>query len=423
MKIERAQKKKQKLKIALAGISGSGKTYSALTLAFSMCNKVCVIDTECGSASLYSDHFPEYDVLELTAPYSPQRYMEAITAVEKAGYECIIVDSLSHEWNGAGGCLDMVNAVTKADSRGNSYTAWGKVTPHHDALIARMISAQTHMIVTMRTKTAYEMGTNDKGKQAPVKVGMAPTQRDGVEYEFTIVFDIDQNHNFTCSKDRTAMFNNVDIPQPLNADIGKKILEWLESGVEVVAPIAKLQSVETPKVEISLPEGVSRENFANIRGQFAVEAGIIKEAVINLQNEPGSKYCTVMSNGNTDWNYTDEFFELRDKFSLEWYSLCNKYMCQNDWFVVPQNVAEKMHGLLGLQKPIVIKQGYIDYGETGDYLAELLKSKEKAVNETSGSDTLQVLDDPSNAFTGIGLSETLTKKLYSPERDLQHFGY
>jgi hypothetical protein len=330
MKIERAQKKKQKLKIALAGISGSGKTYSALTLAFSMCKKVCVIDTECGSASLYSDHFPEYDVLELTAPYSPQRYMQAIDTVEKAGYECIIIDSLSHEWNGAGGCLSMVDAVSKAG--GNSYTAWGKVTPHHDALINRMISAQTHIIVTMRTKTAYEMGTNDKGKQAPVKVGMAPTQRDGVEYEFTIVFDIDQNHNFTCSKDRTAMFSNVDIPQPLNEEVGKKILEWLETGVEVVKP--EIKPAQAPKP--ALPDGVTKEVFEDVRSKFLIEATEIRNEYNRFDSDDECQ--------GGDW------LEVVDRLKFSWDKLCDKYAGEYDWFTVPPQWDEGMAKLLGITK-------------------------------------------------------------------------
>lgn len=232
MKIERAQKKKQKLKIALAGASGSGKTFSALKLAFSMCQKVCVIDTERGSASLYSDKFPEYDILELDAPYSPDRYIEAIKIAEENGYECIIIDSLSHEWNGQGGCLDMVENVAKASYSKNTYTAWATVTPKHQKLIQHILDSKAHMVVTMRSKTQYELSANEKGKMTPTKIGMAPTQRDGIEYEFTLVFDLDQNHNFTCSKDRTSLFVNTDIPSPLNEEVGKKIMAWLESGIE-----------------------------------------------------------------------------------------------------------------------------------------------------------------------------------------------
>ncbi len=231
MKIERAQKKKQKLKIALAGISGSGKTYSALTLAFSMCKKVCVIDTECGSASLYSGDFPDYDVLELGAPYSPQRYVDAIKMAENAGYECIIVDSLTHEWNGAGGCLDMVQNIG-----GNSYTAWAKVTPQHDKLISHMVSSRAHIIITMRSKSAYELELNDKGKMAPKKVGLAPVQRDGIEYEFTFMFDMSPKGMFICSKSRDTakLFDHMISPELLTSSVGEKMLAWLDDGVEVI---------------------------------------------------------------------------------------------------------------------------------------------------------------------------------------------
>lgn len=324
MKIERAQKKKQKLKIGLAGISGSGKTYSALTLAFSMCQKICVIDTECGSASLYSDHFPEYDILELQPPYSPQRYIEAIKTIEAAGYECIIIDSLSHEWNGAGGCLSMVDAVSKAG--GNSYTAWGKVTPHHDALISYMIASQTHIIVTMRTKTAYELCVNDKGKQVPVKVGMAPTQRDGIEYEFTIVFDLDQNHNFTCSKDRTSMFNNIDIPQPLNKDVGKKILEWLDSGIEPIKATPVLTIVQNNIDDIK----------KNILIKFTKEAEPIRDEYRMMDADEG---C----NG-------DDWIAIHDKLLANWFALCEKYKTEYDWFVVPPKWQDGMNKMFGINE-------------------------------------------------------------------------
>jgi hypothetical protein len=321
MKFERAQKKKQKLKIALAGISGSGKTYSALTLAFSMCTKVCVIDTECGSASLYSDHFPAYDVLELSAPYSPTRYIEAISMAEKSGYECIIIDSLSHEWNGAGGCLDMVTQIG-----GNSYTAWKKVTPLHDALIGRMISSQTHIIVTMRTKTAYEISTNDKGKQAPVKVGMAPTQRDGVEYEFTIVFDLDQKHRFTCSKDRTSIFSHCDIPQPLDDNVGKKILAWLDSGVE-----AKKEDVKKQEVKPDASQAQYDEAY-KITLDFRDRALKLKALAVSAKENP---------------EITGESIE---NITQQWFALCDMFQFDHPGFKVPENISGVMGALLGLNQ-------------------------------------------------------------------------
>lgn len=224
MEIKKAKKSQQKLRLGISGASGSGKTYSALLLASSLGSRVCVIDTEQGSASLYADKF-EFDVLELTAPYSSERYIEALKRVEMAGYDVIIIDSLSHNWNQAGGCLDKVNQIG-----GNSYAAWGKVTPQYDKLIHSILASKAHIITTMRSKTAYELVENEKGKLAPVKRGLAPIQRDGIEYEFTLMFDLDQNHNFVCTKDRTGLFGNADIPEPLNREIAEKLLTWLNSG-------------------------------------------------------------------------------------------------------------------------------------------------------------------------------------------------
>lgn len=246
MEIKKAKKSQQKLRLGISGASGSGKTYSALLLANSLGSKVCVIDTEQGSASLYADKF-EFDVLELTAPYSSERYVEALKRVEMAGYDVIVIDSLSHNWNQAGGCLDKVNQIG-----GNSYAAWGKVTPQYDKLIHSILACKAHIITTMRSKTAYELVENDKGKLAPVKRGLAPIQRDGIEYEFTLMFDLDQNHNFICTKDRTGLFSNIDIPEPLNAEIASKLLTWLNSGEATPIHLDKHFEIEEKPSEIFL---------------------------------------------------------------------------------------------------------------------------------------------------------------------------
>lgn len=246
MEIKKAKKSQQKLRLGISGASGSGKTYSALLLANSLGSKVCVIDTEQGSASLYADKF-DFDVLELTAPYSSERYIEALKRVEMAGYDVIVIDSLSHNWNQAGGCLDKVNQIG-----GNSYAAWGKVTPQYDKLIHSILACKAHIITTMRSKTAYELVENDKGKLAPVKRGLAPIQRDGIEYEFTLMFDLDQNHNFICTKDRTGLFSNIDIPEPLNAEIASKLLTWLNSGEATPIHLDKHFEIEEKPSEIFL---------------------------------------------------------------------------------------------------------------------------------------------------------------------------
>lgn len=229
MAFQRAERKKAKARIGLCGPAGSGKTFSALKLAFGLGGKTAVIDTEHGSAELYSN-LGEYDVATLRPPYEVKKYLDLIHEAEAAGYDNIIIDSLSHAWAGEGGLLDMQGKL--ADSgRGNGYTAWRQVTPLHNALIDAMLSSPCHIIATMRSKTEYVLETNSKGKQEPRKVGMAPVQREGMDYEFTLVFEISQaNHTASTSKDRTDLFNGFC--EVLSEDHGKKIADWLNDGVE-----------------------------------------------------------------------------------------------------------------------------------------------------------------------------------------------
>jgi hypothetical protein len=165
--LQRAKRAKVKLKIALSGPSGSGKTMSALKLARGLVgdwSKIAVIDTENGSASLYS-HLGPYNTMQLGAPYSPERYIEAIKACTDAGMECVIIDSMTHEWNGRGGCLEIV------DQLGGRYQDWSKVTPRHRKFIDAMLQSPMHIIGTMRTKADYDMGKNDSGRTTVTKVG------------------------------------------------------------------------------------------------------------------------------------------------------------------------------------------------------------------------------------------------------------
>jgi hypothetical protein len=262
MEIKKAIKSQQKLRLGISGASGSGKTYSALLLASSLGSKVCVIDTEQGSASLYADKF-EFDVLELTAPYSSERYVEALKRVEMAGYDVIVIDSLSHNWNQSGGCLDKVNQIG-----GNSYAAWGKVTPQYDKLIHSILACKAHVVTTMRSKTAYELVENDKGKLAPVKRGLAPIQRDGIEYEFTLMFDLDQNHNFICTKDRTGLFSNIDIPEPLNQEVASKLLTWLNSGEAKLNHVDKHFELDLKGLKEIIDSALDKNNLFNMKKEL-----------------------------------------------------------------------------------------------------------------------------------------------------------
>lgn len=227
VEIRKAVRKKAKLRLGIAAPSGAGKTYSSLLLAFGLGQKVGLIDTEQGSGDLYAD-LGDYDVIQIEAPYSIDKYLQAIKAFEQANYDVIIIDSLSHAWAGDGGLLDKQGKI--ADSgKGSSYTAWRTVTPEHNALVNAMLSSHCHVIATMRSKQEYVLQDNGNGKQVPKKVGMAPVQRDGMEYEFTVMFDIDINHNATSTKDRTRLFDGKIFR--ITPETGEQLLIWLNDGV------------------------------------------------------------------------------------------------------------------------------------------------------------------------------------------------
>lgn len=223
MLIRKAERKQAKLRIGISGSSGSGKTWSALQIATGMGGKIGMIDTEAGRGELYGNDF-EYDIIRLDAPYSPERYIEAIKAFEKAGYDILILDSLSHAWVGEGGILSIVD---KAGS--NSFTqGWKIATPKQNALIEAIVTSKLHIITTLRVKTEYVVEKNDKGKAEPRKVGLSPVQRDGLEYEFTVFMDINQDHIAHVTKDNTKLFNDAYI-KPDN-DMGKKLAAWSIEG-------------------------------------------------------------------------------------------------------------------------------------------------------------------------------------------------
>lgn len=242
MQLRKATRTKTKLRIGLAGVSGSGKTYSALLMASGLTKwkKIAVIDTENGSADLY-DHLGDFNVLRLESPYSPERYIEAITTCEQAGMEVIIIDSMSHEWDGKGGILDMHNSMA-----GNSFTNWGKLTPRHNRFIEKMLSSSAHVIATMRSKQDYVLQEKN-GKQVPEKVGLKAVTRDGVDYEFTLVFDLDIKHMAESSKDRTGLF--MDKPQfHISKETGELLKSWSEKGLDSI-PVPMVDGKQIKKIK------------------------------------------------------------------------------------------------------------------------------------------------------------------------------
>lgn len=227
---QKATRKKAKLRLAITGVSGSGKTYSALTLAKGLGGKIACIDTESCSASLYS-HLADFDVCELSSPFTPDRYIEAITQAEEAGYNVLIIDSMSAAWAGSGGVLEMVDDITKASKSKNSYMAWNQGSKEQEKLIQKILTSSLHVIACMRSKTAYELTDNGQGRKTPIKVGLQPIQRENTEYEFQVVFDISRdNHYAIASKDRTELFK--DTPFLITEKTGKTLLKWLDEGIE-----------------------------------------------------------------------------------------------------------------------------------------------------------------------------------------------
>ena len=250
MDFVKARKSQAKARIALTGPTGAGKTYSALVLATGMAKemgentKIVVIDTEHGSAAKYSDLFDFSVPSEPLKNFSPGTYVEAITACEKAGFDIIIVDSLSHAWVGKGGALEMKDSFAARSKSGNTYTAWAKVTPEHNRLMDKLVESKAHIIATMRSKMSYVQEKDDRGRTQIRRVGLAPVQRDGVEYEFDVICDIDREHKFLVEKTRWAEVDGHHAV--MDEDFGRRLVQWLTDGDPVEAA-ESLSAKETVK--------------------------------------------------------------------------------------------------------------------------------------------------------------------------------
>ena len=227
MHLQTAQRKRAKIKMGLQGPSGSGKTMGALLTAYGLCgdwSKIVVIDTENHSADLYAN-IGNYNVLPLTSPFTPEKYIQAIELCEKSAMEVIIIDSVTHEWENL---IDYHSSL-----QGNSFTNWGKITPRHNDFVQKILQSSCHVISTIRTKQDYVLQEKN-GKMVPEKVGLKSVQRDGLEYEFTLVFDLDMKNNATASKDRTGLFFGKP-EQKLSVQVGKQIKNWCSIETEEIS--------------------------------------------------------------------------------------------------------------------------------------------------------------------------------------------
>lgn len=236
-----AKRTQSKLRMSIDGPAGSGKTYTALRFAHALAKhlnhggKIAFIDTEHGSASKYVGDSPDgipfgFDVVELNN-FSPDRYTEAINAAGKMKYSVLVVDSLSHAWEGQGGALEM---KMKA---GEGWNAWRNVTPIHNRMIDSMLQSSCHIITTMRSRMEYVQEQDNRGKTVIRKVGMSPVQRPGMEYEFDILCDMDWAHILTVSKSRCSAVADMQVEKP-GAEFMRPVIDWLTSGdyVPVTAP-------------------------------------------------------------------------------------------------------------------------------------------------------------------------------------------
>jgi len=225
-----AERKDIRLRMAICGPPGSGKTFSALRLAVALQKhyggKLAVIDSEFGSSEKYVGESPDgipfnFLVCKLSH-FDPSAYCAMIDEAEKLGAKVLVIDGISQAWDGLGGALDQVDKSSSA----SSFTAWKDVTPKHREFVNRMLSFSGHLIVTMRSKITYELTKNEKGKIVPVRVGLAPVQRGGIEYEFDVFADIDSEHQLTITKSRCPEIDGLVAVKPKPSDFNG-LIGWI----------------------------------------------------------------------------------------------------------------------------------------------------------------------------------------------------
>jgi hypothetical protein len=227
-----AEKSQLKARVMISGAAGSGKTMAALELASALGSRVAVIDTENGSAALYSDKY-KFEMLNLQPPYPPEDFVQAIKVAENSGFDVIVVDGITPEWSGTGGCLDLHTKL------GGRFQDWAKITPRHRSFIQKILECSTHIICTCRSKQGYAM---DEQSKKVTKLGMAPEQRDGLDYEMTLVINIiNQTHLAEATKDRTGLFDGKQFL--ISKNTGLEILEWLNSGTPAKSPAPTITDV------------------------------------------------------------------------------------------------------------------------------------------------------------------------------------
>ena len=290
MKLKQAQRQETKLRIGLSGASGFGKTYSALLMAYGITedwSKIAVIDTENGSANLYAELGP-YKTLSLQAPYSPERYIEALRTAENASMKVIIIDSITHEWNGKGGCLD------QHEKLGGRFQDWAKITPRHQEFLDAILNSKAHIITTVRRKVDYALDRDRNGKTKVVKLGTKEITREGFEYELTLNFElINDNHLAVATKDRTGLFMNR--PEfVITSSTGKILRKWCEKDNKSdYVPEAILAEIKSC---------MSIEGLRHIYGKYSSISSALEKPLLSRKQELEERKTTTKASQNGIYN-------------------------------------------------------------------------------------------------------------------------
>lgn len=310
--VKKAKREKIYVKLALMAPSGGGKTYGSLRLASGMADeikketgkdaKILLANTEQKRGYYYANEF-DYDIVDIEPPHNPEKYVELIDFAVSEGYDILIIDSSSHEWEGKGGCLELQQQA------GGTYQAWIKITPRHNRFIDAIADSPIHIIATMRGKDQYEVNKDDRGKTSVQKLGVGAKQRDGFEYEFTCTFLIDQKTNCAeVQKDNTHIFEGEGATL-LTENHGRKIIQWANSGEEYT-PVAKRDTDQPTADKLS---SLKDETIA-LMGKI-IESGINKEDVyaVVAENNGGKKNPNSLK---TEEACKKVLEQLKDKFEV-----------------------------------------------------------------------------------------------------------
>jgi len=276
MSFKKAEKKGIRARIANIGPTGSGKTYWSLQqaelLAKAYDTKIAFIDTEYGSAKIYADTF-DFDVFELYDDFNPQRYMDAMKEAAKNGYGVVVIDSMTHAWDATGGILDKQNRETEKSASKNSYMAWGKVTPLQNAFRMALLEYPGHLIGTMRAKMEYVIEKNSRGKSVPVKVGLAPIQKAGIEHEFTISNEINSEHILCVSGKSRCHLITDEIYRPGEVDkMMTPFIAWL-GDYEEESPVDQPIPPSVPPMEVLIPQLKNAIDYMTENGVDGFDVG------------------------------------------------------------------------------------------------------------------------------------------------------